>query len=38
VAELSRRFTTVEQILSEADAAMYEAKRHGRNQIWVAGS
>jgi diguanylate cyclase (GGDEF)-like protein len=36
VAALSRDSLTADEVLSASDQAMYEAKRHGRNQVWVA--
>jgi diguanylate cyclase (GGDEF)-like protein len=36
VAALSKESVTADEVLSASDAAMYEAKRHGRNQVWVA--
>ena len=36
VASLSREFTSADEVLALSDAAMYEAKRHGRNMVWVA--
>ncbi len=37
VAALSREVSSPEEVLAKSDAAMYEAKRHGRNQVWMAG-
>jgi diguanylate cyclase (GGDEF)-like protein len=28
---------TVEDLISSADKALYRAKRHGRNQVWISG-
>jgi diguanylate cyclase (GGDEF)-like protein len=28
--------TTAEEAMSQADKAMYEAKAHGRNQVWLS--
>jgi diguanylate cyclase (GGDEF)-like protein len=36
VAALSKDSVTADEVLAASDAAMYEAKRHGRNQVWVA--
>lgn len=36
VAALSRDSVLADEVLAASDAAMYEAKRHGRNQVWVA--
>jgi diguanylate cyclase (GGDEF)-like protein len=38
VAALSRDSDSADHVLSASDAAMYEAKRRGRNQVWVATS
>ena len=38
VASLSKESVTADEVLAASDAAMYEAKRHGRNQVWVAPS
>jgi len=37
VAPISKDFVTADDVLALSDAAMYEAKRRGRNQVWVAG-
>ena len=36
VAALSTDSLTADEVLAASDAAMYEAKRRGRNQVWVA--
>ncbi len=36
VAALSRDSVSPDDVLNVSDAAMYEAKRRGRNQVWVA--
>jgi diguanylate cyclase (GGDEF)-like protein len=36
VAALARDSATADEVLAVSDAAMYEAKRRGRNQVWVA--
>jgi diguanylate cyclase (GGDEF)-like protein len=38
VASLSKDFTSADEVLALSDAAMYEAKRRGRNMVWVAGA
>jgi diguanylate cyclase (GGDEF)-like protein len=36
VASLSRDSETADAVLAASDAAMYEAKRRGRNRVWVS--
>lgn len=36
VAPLSRACSSADEVLAASDAAMYEAKRRGRNKVWVA--